>query len=79
MDLFDDLPEPTQSAGEARFQSPETEDRGAKRKHETCHEKKVEELKWEEKKVCKGFQHSQSKVFPITGYLITSFKQRKVI
>ena len=42
--------------GEARIQSPKADDRGSKRKLEPCHdEKEVEEKKWEEKKVCKGF------------------------
>ncbi|XP_046891541.1 integrin-linked kinase-associated serine/threonine phosphatase 2C [Hypomesus transpacificus] len=55
MDLFDDLPEPSQSTGQTRIQSPKADDRGSKRKLEPCHnEKEVEEKKWEEKKVCKG-------------------------
>lgn len=56
MDLFDDLPEPTQTAGEASVQktcpSP-LEDRGAKRKREAPDDDEVvEEQKLEEKKVC---------------------------
>ncbi|XP_029529798.2 integrin-linked kinase-associated serine/threonine phosphatase 2C isoform X1 [Oncorhynchus nerka] len=58
MDLFDDLPEPTQTAGEASVQktcpSP-LEDRGSKRKRDAPDDDEVvEEQKLEEKKVCKG-------------------------
>ncbi|KAJ7995697.1 hypothetical protein DPEC_G00247260 [Dallia pectoralis] len=57
MDLFDDLPEPTQSACGASVQKScplSLENSGAKRKRETPDYELVEERKIEEKKVCKG-------------------------
>ncbi|XP_016390628.1 integrin-linked kinase-associated serine/threonine phosphatase 2C-like isoform X1 [Sinocyclocheilus rhinocerous] len=55
MDLFDDLPEPTNDPGPVKAKQPEEEERGEKRKREvSSQDTEVEDKKQEEKKVCKA-------------------------
>ncbi|XP_059389685.1 integrin-linked kinase-associated serine/threonine phosphatase 2C isoform X2 [Carassius carassius] len=54
MDLFDDLPEPTNDPGPVKAKKPEEEERGEKRKRDvSSQDTEVEDKKQEEKKVCK--------------------------
>lgn len=55
MDLFDDLPEPTNDPGPVTAKKPEEEERGEKRKRDvSSQDTEVEDKKQEEKKICRS-------------------------